>query len=901
MAQTSRSKKASGKPQLTPMLRHYLEVKSQHEDALVFYRMGDFYELFFEDAQKAATVLEVTLTARHKDTNPVPMCGVPHHSLDTYLAKAVSAGLKVAICDQVEDPAQAKGLVRREVTRVVTPGTVSQPNLLEGKEENLLASLVWTGESGAGAFLDISTGDFFVRRWPQAAAALEDLGVLRPREVLADEALLPANVQAFVEREVVCRTPMEDDRWLDPRRASELLLDHFGAQTLRGFGLEDGEPAVLAAAAALAYARETQRNDLTHVRSLQLRDSSDYLLLDATTLANLDIFRNQREGTKKGSLLQVLDRTSTPPGGRLLRDWLRRPLKDPVAIDQRHDAVAELLTQVDLRQDLLQELPTLGDPERSLSRAVLGSMTPREAAALRHALAAVPRILDLLTTCRSPLLTEVAAVDPLTHLSAELQRLLLEEPAPILKNGGVINDGVDPDLDRSRSMARNSKQHMLQLEADERQKTGISSLKIRYNKVFGYYLEVTKANQHLVPEHYIRKQTLVNAERYITPEIKELEEDVLGAEERQLALEERYFDELRQLVASQAEGLRNLSAALASLDVLLSFAEQASRRSYCRPRVGEAGQPIVLREGRHPVVEATSREPFVPNDTELDGDEAQIVLLTGPNMGGKSTYLRQVALIVLMAHCGSFVPAEAAEMGAVDRIFTRVGASDDLARGESTFMVEMIETANILNYASDQSLVILDEVGRGTATFDGLSLAWAIVEFLHQERRPKTLFATHYHELTELSQLLDRVVNRTLAVREWQDQIIFLRRVIAGSADKSYGLHVARLAGLPASVIERAGEVLANLEAQEYDPTGKPRRAQGEHQPSPRGDDQLGDDKQLGDGQQRSEDKQRGEGQLPLFTPPEEMVAQILRDNDLDQMTPLAALNLLHSLKSRLG
>ncbi len=874
----ARSKKVTGKPKLTPMLLHYLEVKAEHEDALVFYRMGDFYELFFEDAKKAAEVLEVTLTARHKDTNPVPMCGVPHHALDTYLAKAVSAGLKVAICDQVEDPSQAKGLVRREVTRVVTPGTISQPNLLQGKEENLLACLVWVDDSGAGAFLDISTGDFFVRRWSNAVAALEDLGVLRPREVLAEEPSLPPEIITFVEREVVCRTPLADDRWLDPRKAAQLLLDHFNAQTLRGFGLEHDEPAVLAAASALAYARETQRNDLSHVRSLQLRDSSEYLLLDATTLANLEVFRNQREGTRKGSLLQVLDRTSTPPGGRLLRDWLRRPLNDPEAIDLRHDAVAELLQDIDLRQDLMQQLAAVGDPERLLSRAVLGTLTPREAVVLRHTLSVAPDILQRLGDCKSPLLVEVASSDPLPQLASELHRLLLEEPASVLKNGGVINDGVDPDLDRSRTLARDSKQLMLQLETSERQKTGISSLKIRYNKVFGYYLEVTKANQHLVPEHYIRKQTLVNAERYVTPEIKELEEEVLGAEEKQLALEERYFEELRQLVAGYSEGLHRLAAAFGKLDVLLSFAEQASKRGYCRPKVHAAGQPLVLREGRHPVVEATSRDPFVPNDTELDAEESQIVILTGPNMGGKSTYLRQVALIVLMAHSGSFVPAEAAEMGAVDRIFTRVGASDDLARGESTFMVEMIETANILNYASDHSLVILDEVGRGTATFDGLSLAWAIVEYLHQERRPKTLFATHYHELTELAQLLPRVVNRTLAVREWQDQIVFLRRVIAGSADKSYGLHVARLAGIPASVVERAAEVLANLEAQEYDPSGEPRRAQGELRPAP-------------------QDKE----QLSLFTPPEEMVAQVLRDSDLDQLTPLAALNLLHSLKKRLS
>ena len=877
----SGSGKTSRKAKLTPMLRHYLEVKAEHKDALVFYRMGDFFELFFDDAEKAAAVLEVTLTARHKDSgNPVPMCGVPHHALDTYLGKALAAGLKVAICDQVEDPAQAKGLVRREVTRVVTPGTISQPELLDGKEDNLLLALVWdtATDRGAGAFLDVSTGNFFLRRWEDSGRAMEDLGVLRPREVLFDPGTLPDAVTRWMEREVPCRTPFDDDRWFDRRRAADTLTDHFEAASLRGFGLEAGEPAVLAAAAALAYARETQQSDLSHIRSLRIRDSHDVMVVDATTLGNLEVFRNLREGGRKGTLIGVLDRTRSPAGGRQLLDWLRRPLKDPEAIRQRHDGVEELLADARRRESIQQALGELGDPERLLSRAVLGSMTPREAAVLRDGLRRVPELLAAVADCQSELLRTIAAVDPLPDLAAELERLLLESPPATLKNGGVIAEGVDDELDRSRSMATNSKQHILELEAGERERTGITSLKIRYNRVFGYFLEVTKANQHLVPEHYVRKQTLVNAERYITPEIKELEEQILSAEETQLALEERYFDELRRTVASFGGGLRSLAAALAQLDVLAGFAEQASRRNYCRPRIGVAGSPLVIREGRHPVVEALGLDPFVPNDADLD-DEASIVILTGPNMGGKSTYLRQVALIVLMAQAGSFVPAESAEIGAVDRIFTRVGASDNLARGESTFMVEMIETANILNYATEHSLVILDEVGRGTATFDGLSLAWAIVEFLHGERRPKTLFATHYHELTELAEMLPGVVNRTLAVREWEDQIVFLRRVVRGSADKSYGLHVARLAGLPASVIDRAGEVLSNLEAQEYDPAGQPRRAQGELAPP------------------SSEVPQQ---QLALFTPPAEVVANVLRETNVDELTPLAALNLIHSLRQRL-
>ncbi|MEM7352094.1 MAG: DNA mismatch repair protein MutS, partial [Acidobacteriota bacterium] len=859
---------------LTPMLRHYLEIKTQHEDAIVFYRMGDFFELFFDDAERAAPILEVALTARHKGTpNQVPMCGVPHHALEGYLGKLLRAGLKVAICDQVEDPAEAKGLVKREVTRVVTPGTVSQPELLQGKVENLLACVVWNGDQGAGAFLDVSTGDFFVRRFRDAEEGREQLAVLRPQEVLSEAGTLPADLEQWIAAEVPCTTDLEDDVLLDRRRAGEMLQEHFEAASLRGFGLEDREPAVLAAASALAYASQTQQSGLQHVKSLAVRDAADTMVLDATTLTNLEVFRNQREGTRKATLLGVLDRSQTPPGGRLLRDWLRRPLRDAEEIASRHDAVGELGEDSGLRQELRELLAGLGDPERLLTRAVLGSMTPREAGALRDGLRLAPQILATVRGCAAPLLGRLAAVEPLTELAAELERMLMEELPATFKNGGVIGEGVDEELDQCRSMARNSKEHILALEAAERERTGIPSLKIRYNKVFGYYLEVTKANQHLVPEHYIRKQTLVAAERYITPEVKELEEQVLGAEERQLALEQEYFSRLLERIAADGGGLRALAGALATIDVLVAFAEQAARRGYCRPVIRPLGEPIRVGEGRHPVVEATSSEPFVPNDVELDGEEAQIVVLTGPNMGGKSTYLRQVALIVLMAQAGSFVPAESAEIGIVDRIFTRVGASDDLARGESTFMVEMIETANILHHATSDSLVILDEVGRGTATFDGLSLAWAIVEFLHQHRRPKTLFATHYHELTELASMLSRVVNRTLAVKEWDDRIVFLRRVIAGSADKSYGLHVARLAGLPSDVIERAGEVLANLEAMEYDPTGRPSLAKGEREPPPESDSQ----------------------QLPLFTPPEEIVARILSETDLDELTPLAALNLLHS------
>jgi len=888
---------------LTPMLRQYLEVKAQHPDAVVMYRMGDFYEMFFEDAKTAAPILEVQLTARQKGgENETPMCGVPHHAVEGYIGKLLEAGLKVAICDQVENPALAKGLVKREVTRVVTPGTVSAPGLLEGKEEVLLASLTWGGEhaGGAGAFLDVSTGGFFVRRWATVEEAVSDLALFRPREALLPDGL-PAELRDWIEREVPCRTPLGGDRYLDGPRAADLLKRQFATATLRGFGLADGEPAIAAAAAALAYARETQRSDLGHVRGIALREPGDRLVVDATTLANLEVFRSQREdpregprgGRRRGTLLAVLDRTVTPPGGRLLRDWLRRPLRDPAEIARRHEAVGELAADHPRRERLRERLARTGDPERLLGRAVLATLTPREAAALRDGLAEVPSILDELATGPpagtgdlaagplgrpSPLLAEIAAADPLFDLHAELARTLEAAPAATLEEGGVIAAGLDAELDRYRSLARDSKRHILSLEARERERTGIPSLKIRYNRVFGYYLEVTRAHGHKVPEDYIRKQTLVNAERYVTPQIKDLEEQILEAEGRQVALEEEHFRRLVEAVAAQAAGLAALAAALAAADALAAFAEAAARNGYVRPVVEPPGNGLTIREGRHPVVELAGRDAFVPNDADLDPEGAQIVLLTGPNMGGKSTYLRQVALIVLMAQAGSFVPAASARIGAVDRIFTRVGASDDLARGESTFMVEMIETANILRHATAESLVILDEVGRGTATFDGLSLAWAIVEFLHAENRPLTLFATHYHELTELAALLPRVVNRTMAVKEWDEKIVFLRRVVAGSADKSYGLHVARLAGIPERVIARASEVLGNLESQEYDLAGKPRLARG-----------------------TAPELVLLPDQLTLFTPPEQVVAELLKEADLDQLSPLAALNLLHTLKSRLG
>ncbi len=862
---------------LTPMLRHYVEVKSEYPDAILLYRMGDFYELFFEDAVEAAPILDVQLTARQKGTpSEAPMCGVPHHSIEGYIGKLIRAGRKVAVCDQVEDPAEAKGLVRREVTRVLTPGTVSEPELLEGGQESLLAGLFWDGDVGAGAFLDVSTGSFWVRRWRDAEEAWEDLALASPQEVLVLGGAPPELVLRRLETSQMCISRLDAsvvERGAPAQRGLEAAL---GGIRLRGLGLDEAEPAVVAAWGTLRYATDAARVELSHVRDLELREPSAAVTLDETTARNLELFRSLRDGGRKGTLLDVLDRTVTGPGARSLRRWLAYPLRDLTAIRARHEAVEELVSASAARRALQEDLERVGDLERLASRAVLGRLSPREAGGLREALDVVPTLLGTLAERHAVLLAGHATSDPLPELCARLTECIVDEPPATLGGPPTIREGVSDELDRVRSLAQDGKGHLARIEAREREATGISSLKVRFNKVFGYFIEVTKANRDAVPEHYQRKQTLTNAERFVTDELKELEVQILDAEASLGALEAEIFAGLVQEVAIEAVRLQRLSRALAEVDSLASFAEVADRRGYCRPQMVDEGQGAEILEGRHPVVEATRSEEFVPNDATFDASQ-QIVVLTGPNMGGKSTYLRQVALTVLMAHAGSFVPATSATLSVVDRIFTRVGASDDLARGESTFMVEMIETANILRYATDSSLVVLDEVGRGTATFDGLSLAWAIVEYLHEQCGAMTMFATHYHELTELASLLPRVSNRTMTVREWDERIVFLHRVVPGSADKSYGIQVARLAGLPKAVTDRASEVLANLEKAEYDPSGKPRIAEGEGAPDVES------------------------SQMALFARTEDVVAQLLREVDLDRMTPLAALNFLQTVKDRLG
>ena len=865
--------KKKPKDGLTPMFRHYLEVKAEYPDAILLYRMGDFYETFFEDAEIAAPIFEIQLTARQKGTpSEAPMCGVPHHALDGYIGKLLAAGRKVAICDQVEDPKTAKGLVRREVTRVLTPGTVSELDLLEAGAFNHLLVLM-TGASGlAGTLLDLSTGSFTGRRWSDADAVLGDLETWSVREVLLGPAI-DQELGGNIRRKVNCVTELAADEVPSQKDAERDLRDQFGLDSLRGLGLADDDPVAVAGAVALGYVRRNSFSGVPHIRTLRFEADESSLVLDEATLRNLEILKNPT-GRKHGSLLWVLDRTRTAGGGRTLRRWLTRPLRDLAAIDARLDAVEELGTP-SVRQVLTDALRRIPDLERLTTRAVLGTMTPAECGAMRDGLRAVPEAQQTLVERRSDLLVEARSVDPCSDLEARLSAALSESPPNTIQNGGIFAEGYDDELDRLRSLSTDAKTMLLEIESRERAATGIGNLKVRFNRVFGYYLEVTKTHQDKVPEHYVRKQTLANAERYITEELKELESEILGAEEKQLAVEERLYRELREALAEEHERLMTLADTLARLDALASLAEVADRENYCRPRLLPAGSDLEIEQGRHPVVEKTVDRDFVANDAVL-GDAARILLITGPNMGGKSTYLRQVALIALMAHCGSFVPAAKAAIPQLDRVFTRIGAADDLARGESTFMVEMTETANILLHATPDSLVVLDEVGRGTATFDGLSLAWAIVEHLHETVRAKTLFATHYHELTELAAMLPHLRNLSIAVREWRDQIVFLHRVVPGTADKSYGLHVGRLAGVPESVIQRAGEVLGNLEAQALDPQGKPK---------------------LGEGAQVAE---TAADQLRLFARPEDVVAQLLRELDLERLTPIAALNLLETLKGRL-
>jgi DNA mismatch repair protein MutS len=875
---------SSGPAGATPAMRQYLEAKRQYRDALVFFRMGDFYEMFYEDALAGSRALELTLTSRSKDSagGAIPMCGVPYHAADAYIARLVKKGFRVAVCEQMEDPKKAKGLVRRAVVRVVSPGTLTDAAYLDAREPAFLMSIspAQPGDGYGVALLDLSTGEFTTAelRGPDARQSLADeLVVLRPREIVVPSGFdEPASLLAELHLDTRITTA---EAWtFDLESARRTLLTQLRAQALQGFGLEDHALAISAAGALVHYLRDTQKADLAHVRDVAFRSGADCLLMDPTTLRTLEVVQ-AADGGRAGSLLHEIDRTVTPMGGRLLRSWLLRPLVSLERIQDRLDAVEEFAFRSTERAKLRETLKTVHDVERLVARAALGTAGPRDLVALRHSIAAVPRIRLLLDDLRAPLITSlVAELDDLADLRDALDRTLVDEPPAVARDGGVIRDGVDPELDDLRGISRSGKQHIADMENAERARTGIGSLKIRYNRVFGYYIEVSKSNLAHVPADYHRKQTIAGGERFITPALKEYEEKVLGADERILERELALFEELRTSVGREAPRVQDTARGVATLDVLSSLAETAAVHNYIKPQM-HAGDELSATDARHAVVERHVADAFVPNDVTLDSTNHQLVVLTGPNMGGKSTYLRQTALLCLMAQAGSFVPARAAKLPAVDRLFARVGASDNIARGQSTFMVEMQETANILHGATARSLVILDEIGRGTATFDGLSLAWAVAEHLasNSRARPKTIFATHYHELTDLADALPNVANYHVVVREWNDDIVFLRKVVPGRSDRSYGIQVARLAGLPPAVVTRAREILNGLEYDELSRGGRPSLSS------------AGVDRRQ---------------QLGLFqVPPTETdaVHQRLRALDINQLTPLQALSILADLKREAG
>ncbi len=827
---------------ITPMLKQYLDLKSRYADALLLFQMGDFYETFFEDAEKAAGALNITLTSRSRaNEERIPMAGFPIHAADGYITRLLEAGFKVVVCDQTEDPAQAKGLVRREVTRILTRGTVVDPGTLDARVDNYLAAVLTRGRQWGLAFLSLSTGEFRLTEGEGPEALGDELWRLKPVELLVPEdqeaALLTAALAPFDIPPT--RRPLSPYAF-DQEGARRELARALGTLFLDGFGLEAHQLGVAAAGAILRYLKDSRTPDLPHLDRLLPYSRDDFLGLDEATLRHLEIFETWRSRSRQGSLLEALDETVTPMGARRLARWLRYPLKDLAAIESRLDGVEFFKADGLLRSRWRQTLKGLGDLERLTARVALEQATPREVGAVRQALARVPRLQALLPRELPPLVAAQAGdLDPLPDLQELIGRALVEEPPLSLKDGGIIRDGYDPELDELLRLSREGKDWIARLEARERSRSGINSLKVRYNKVFGYYLEVSKANLHLVPADYIRKQTLVNAERFITSDLKEYESRVLGAEEARIKRETELFQELRQRLAGEAPRLKQVARALGTLDVLAALAEVAALHQYCRPHL-TAEPRLHLTASRHPVLERLLPPgSFVPNDVALD-QESQVLIVTGPNMSGKSTLLRQVALTVLLAQMGSFVPAREAVIGLTDRIFTRVGAVDDIGRGQSTFLVEMIETARILHQATPRSLVILDEIGRGTSTFDGLALAWAVAEHLHDLAGEgeaggagvKTLFATHYQELTELSRLKPRVKNFQVLVAQDRGNIVFLHRLAPGAAPQSYGIQVAKLAGVPPEVISRAQEVLENLEAGSLDPMGLPRLARHRRRPA---------------------------------------------------------------------
>jgi DNA mismatch repair protein MutS len=860
---------------VTPMMKQYQEAKRACPDALLLFRMGDFYEMFHDDAKVAARTLNLALTSRDKGAGGVPMAGFPHHQLESYLAKLIAAGFRAAVCEQVEDPKLAKGLVRREVTRIVTPGTVTDDALLDPRQSNFLAA-VTPGDPAGLAWVELSTGRFVAAGLPANGLA-DQLARIAPAECLLSEdaASLPRELD---ERMMVTRRP----GWaFSLASARQTLLKHFRTAGLEGFGFGDTESdrqAVAAAGAVLDYLAETQKTSLDHIDRLVPYRTSGTLEIDQSSRRSLELSRTIREGRREGSLLGVLDGTTTAMGSRLLGDWLSNPLTEAAAIRARHEAVEELVGEAALAAELRETLRRVYDVERLLARVTTGRASPRDLAFLGRTLRVLPGLKARLTARKSPLLNQLEAeIDLCADLRSKLDAALADDCPLSSHEGGFIRDGFHPPLDALRELAHGGKQWIARYQAQEVQRTGIPSLKVGFNKVFGYYLEITNAHRQRIPDDYIRKQTVKNAERYVTPELKEYEEKVLTADEKSKEMEHALFLELREAVAASRRRMQATAVVLAQLDVLAALAELARTRNYCRPEIVE--EPVLrILDGRHPVLDVLEPEgTFVPNDVLAGGEAGAMLLITGPNMAGKSTYIRQAALIALLAQMGSFVPARQATIGVADRIFARVGASDELTRGQSTFMVEMTETARILNTATARSLVILDEIGRGTSTYDGISLAWSVVEHVHDQLGCRTLFATHYHELTDLEKSLPRVKNLNVAVREWEDQVIFLHKIVAGAADKSYGIHVARLAGVPRPVIERSKEILAQLEDEHLDADGRAKIAR------------------------RGKSAKRAGIQLTLFSPIDHPLLDDLRRLDLNNVTPLAAMQLVKQWQETLA
>ncbi len=881
---------------LTPAMRQYFEIKAEHEDAILFFRMGDFYEMFYEDAKLASGILGIALTSRDKQRR-IPMCGVPYHSASSYISKLVREGHKVAICEQVEDASAAKGIVRRAVTRIITPGTAVEDELLESKSNNYIAAAsVAQGASARAstccgfAYMDVTTGEFRVTDLEGIDALMDELKRVQPSELVLPESLsrlplLNGYLSNSNNSSIKNTTSLGDYDFLHGV-ALDRLLEHFGVTSLDGFGCGGMKEGIKAAGALLHYVREVQKAGLQHVKRCIPYYPKSFLVIDHSTRRNLEILENARTLERKGSLLDLLDRTRTSMGARMLRNWLTYPLVDVEQIRGRLDSVEELLCDRMKREEIKRVLAGIYDLERLTGKVSIGVAGPRDLVSLAESLESVAVLKACMEGFLSQRLSHIAhSLDAVPEVTDLIKRSISDSPPAVTRDGGFIRKGYSKELDELRAVSSGGKDWLARLEADERRRSGIQNLKVRYNKVFGYYIEVTKTNLANIPSDYIRKQTLVNAERFITPELKEWEARILNAEEKSRELELRLFGEITAEVSSYISRIQRTAELIATLDVLTSFADVSEEMNYTRPEIND-GDAIVIEEGRHPVIEKNSTDGFVSNDLRLDTGNEQILILTGPNMAGKSTYIRQVALIVLMAQLGCFVPARRAVVGVVDRIFTRVGASDDISRGQSTFMVEMNETANILNNATSKSLIILDEIGRGTSTFDGLSIAWAVVEYIHDHPglRAKTLFATHYHELTELSLTKERVKNYNMSVKEWEDRIIFLRKILPGGANRSYGIQVARLAGMPEPVIDRAREVLANLEKTELNEAGLPRIARCGNRAGDNGG-QMNLPRLLGSVEGAQDDPVKDE----------------LTGLDLDRITPLEALNILNKLKGMLN